>query len=130
MTTNLRSHAVIIAIALAYNGPMSEEPKWMGRGLLITELIAAIAFGALLLLWASQWPPSIRANNSIVGYFVICMLYFSIVAGVLNFGVWIRSRAANESRWKAAGMQALGMAFIMIAICLIPLLIAMSFAQY
>jgi hypothetical protein len=74
---------------IAYNAPMIEAQKWMSRGLLITELIAAIAFGALLVLYASQWPPSIRASTNIVEYLVTRMLYFFVVVGVFNLGLWI-----------------------------------------
>jgi hypothetical protein len=58
------------------------------------------------------------------------MTHFAIIAGVFNLGVWIRSKAGNASRWKAVGIQAIGLAIIAVAVCLIPALLFRCFPQY
>ena len=98
---------------------MSEGPK-ISRSVLVAEIVVGLIFASLMALRASSFPPSVRAANGPLKYAMICLLYFTLAAGLFNVGYIARAK----------GNRVIGLVLFVFAALMGLQMLMSAFAQY
>lgn len=99
---------------------MSEGPKKLGRGCLVSELAVWTLYAFFVLAYDLSLPPAVGGASRVVAHAATCVIIFAAILGLLNLSI----RQSNS------GHRIRGLVLLAAVVLAIPVLLLISFPQY